>query len=168
MKRLPLFILTLLMVACSSIDCPVQNTVSSHFFLYKSDGTALELNDTLTISTKKSDGKDTVLFNRGIGIRDFKLGMKDFQIPISYSHPEDIQVFTFSNANNDLFVVDTVWVKKEDIPHFESVDCNAAFFHRLTDVRYTHNYIDSIVINNPSVDYDQTAEHFRIYTKARN
>jgi hypothetical protein len=58
-----------------------------------------------------------------------------------------------------------VWVKKEDFPHFESVDCNASFFHRLTDVRHTRHYIDSIVISNPSVDYDQKTEHFRLYPK---
>lgn len=166
MKRLPLFLLILLVVACSSIDCPVENTVATHYYIYNSDGTALTLTDTLTVRSVRNDGKnvilyrsDSVVYNRGVDIQDF-------QIPISYSHPEDILFFNFFNASKDsLFVIDTVWVKKEDIPHFESVDCNASFFHRLTDVRHTRHYIDSIVISNPSVDYDQKTEHFRLYPK---
>ena len=60
---------------------------------------------------------------------------------------------------------DTVWVKKDDYPSFESVDCSAVFFHTLTGVRYTRNYIDSIVIKNPSVTYDPNTVHFYFYPK---
>ena len=89
--------------------------------------------------------------------------MATIQVPISYSHPEDILVFNV--YNNEYSIVDTVWVKKDDIPHFESVDCNASFFHTITGVRYTTNFIGSIVINDPSVDYDKTTIHFYIYPK---
>jgi hypothetical protein len=63
-------------------------------------------------------------------------------------------------------VVDTVWIKKDDIPHFESVDCNPAFFHTITDVRYSRNYIDSLVLLNRSVTYDQETVHFRLVPKS--
>jgi hypothetical protein len=56
-------------------------------------------------------------------------------------------------------------LKKEDYPHFESVDCNAAFFHEITDVRHTRHYIDSLVLLNRSVNYDQTNIHFRLVPK---
>ena len=79
------------------------------------------------------------------------------------SELQDILVFNVYNQTVSIF--DTVWVKKDDIPHFESVDCNASFFHRLTDVRYTHHFIDSIVIKNPSVDYEKTTIHFYVYPK---
>jgi hypothetical protein len=59
--------------------------------------------------------------------------------------------------------LDTVWIKKDDIPHFESVDCAAHFFHHITDVRCTHEGIDSIVINNRTVDYNSTVTHLNIY-----
>jgi len=62
--------------------------------------------------------------------------------------------------------LDTVWIKKENYPHFESVDCSAAFFHKITDVRSTHNGIDSITINKRDVNYDAKTEHFHIYLKA--
>ena len=58
---------------------------------------------------------------------------------------------------------DTVTVKKENYSHFESVDCGPSFFHTITDVKTTHNYIDSIVINNKEVNYDASKAHFYIY-----
>ncbi len=87
-----------------------------------------------------------------------------FSLPISYSHPEDVLQLEFFNDTASWR--DTVWIKKDDIPHFESVDCSASFFHRLTDVRYTQNYIDSLVMKNSSVDYDTTRVHFHIYPKS--
>lgn len=160
-KRLSYLLLGALMVACSSVDCPVDSTVATLYQVRNSDGTELTLSDTVTVSMTRADGTDT-LFNKGIGISSFSL-------PISYSHPEDVLVFHFDNNNNDsLHVVDTVWIKKDDYPHFESVDCNTTYFHTITDVRFTRNYIDSIVINNPSVTYDSQTVHFYLYPKSSN
>ena len=161
MKRVTYLLLGVLLTACSSIDCPVESTVATLYQVRNSDGTELKLADTLTVATTRADGNDT-LYNKGIGISEFTL-------PISYKHPEDVLVFSFDNQNNnDLHVTDTVWVKKDDYPHFESVDCNAAFFHKITDVKYTRNYIDSIVINNPSVTYDSQTVHFYLYPQGSN
>lgn len=160
MKRLSYLLLSLLVTACSSIDCPVNSIVETIYEVYGSDGEKLSLSDTLTVTSARSDGTDTLLLNKLIGSSTFNL-------PISYSHPEDILIFHFDNANNDsLHVADTVWIKKDDIPHFESVDCNSTFFHTLTAVRYTQNYIDSIVIKNPSVTYDYQTVHFFLYPKS--
>lgn len=156
MKRLPIFLLIALLTACSSIDCPVQNVVSVQYVVRNSDGTSLSLKDSLTVTSTRKDG-DPVLLNRLIS--------KDaFSLPISYSHPEDVLVFTFKH--NQEKVNDTVWIKKEDIPHFESVDCSASFFHNLTDVRYTCHAIDSLVMKNSFVDYDRKTIHFHLYPKS--
>ena len=162
-KRIPYILLVMLMVACSSIDCPVDATVTTQYQIKNSDGTAWTLTDTMTVTSTRKDGVevkllDSVVYNRGINISEFSL-------PISYSHPEDVLVFQFDNSDNNLHVADTLWIKKYDYPHFESVDCNSAFFHTITNVRSTHNYIDSIVINNPSVTYDYETVHFRLYPK---
>ena len=124
--------------ACSSIDCPVQNTVSTHYAICDADGNETTLNDTLWVWTQRSDGTDTLLLNRLIG-------QSAFSLPISYSHPEDMLVF-FKGDINGNYTLDTLWLKKDDIPHFESVDCSAHFFHQLTGTRYTRNGIDSITI----------------------
>lgn len=167
MKRFVYLSLAVLMVACSSVDCPVNRTVATLYNIRTSDGTELAITDTMTISTVNVDdedvvlysGRDSIIYNKGVGISQFTL-------PISYSHPEDVLLFKFEIANTDSVVRDTVWIKKDDYPHFESVDCNTTFFHTLTNVRYTRNYIDSIVINNPSVTYDSKTVHFYLYPKS--
>lgn len=153
-----------ILVSCSSIDCSVNSLVRTKYQFYHSNGDSLSLLDTMTILTVRMDGSDTIIydanddvvFNKGVGISSFHL-------PISYSHPEDVLVFIFDR--DSLQMSDTVWVKKDDYPHFESVDCNASFFHNLTNIRYTQNCFDSIVIVNPSVTNDDQVLHVRIYPK---
>lgn len=151
--------LSLLVISsCSSIDCPVQNTVSVQYEIHDKTGATLSITDSLSVITERQDGQ-YVSLNRLIG-------KSAFSLPISYSHPEDILYFCFKDSEKTL--IDTVWIKKDDIPHFESVDCSAAFFHELTNVRYTHNAIDSLVLVNTSVTYDVNTVHFYLYPKTGN
>lgn len=156
--RLAAVMLTAFLVAdCSSIDCPVENTVRTYYNICNSDGSELKIDEGLSVTSKRRDGTDTLLLNMQTGISKFSL-------PVSYSHPEDILIFAYSSKLGDIvYARDTVWVKKDDIPHFESVDCNVSFFHRITDVRYTKNFIDSLVIKESSVTYDRTQVHFILY-----
>ena len=149
---------SIVLSSCSSIDCPVQNTVSVQYEIRDKAGKALSITDSLSVVTTRNDGKSTVL-NRLIG-------RSSFSLPISYSHPEDILFFCFKDSVKT--VVDTVWIKKDDIPHFESVDCSASFFHELKEVRHTHNAIDSLVLINTSVTYDVQTIHFYLYPKTGN
>ncbi len=148
------FAALLLPAACTSIDCPVQNAVYTIYKVYDSNGNPVALMDTLTISTTRSDGNDSVLLNRSVNTSSFNL-------PISYTSPADTLIFEFKNE--DASVTDRVIVSKEDTPHFESVDCNLSYFHTITGVQWTRNVIDSIAINNQSVNYDLSKEHFHIY-----
>jgi hypothetical protein len=169
MKRLVYPLLAVLMVACSSVDCPVNSTVATLYQIRNSDGTELKLVDTMTVMTVDAESKDVILYNgRDSIIYNKGVGISQFNLPISYAHPEDVLVFKFEIANTDSLVEDTVRIKKDDYPHFESVDCNTTYFHTLTDVKYTRHYIDSIVIKNPSVTYDSQTVHFYLYPKSSN
>ncbi len=166
MKGLPYILLIMLLTACSSIDCPVNSIVETIWQVYDEDGQELLLSDTLTVTTVRKDGQEVIILDGKDNTILNKLTEKSmFNLPISYSHPEDILVFHFDNSIYDLHVTDTVWIKKDDYPHFESVDCNSIFFHTLTGIRYTQNYIDSIVIKNPSVTYDYETVHLYLYPK---
>ena len=157
--------------SCSTIDCPVQNTVSVQYEIRDKAGAALSLKDSLSVVTTIADGKNieldiTTRDENKTTILNRLTGRSSFSLPISYSHPEDILYFCFKDSAKT--VIDTVWIKKDDIPHFESVDCAAAFFHELTGVRHTHNAIDSLVLINTSVDYDVQTVHFYLYPKTGN
>lgn len=149
--------MVLAMVGCTSLDCPLNNTT---YTKYRLMGNITTLNDTMTISTTKTEGTDSVLINKDVKVDSFIL-------PMSYHQPEDVFYFEIKNQENQVFK-DTVTVKKEDFSHFESVDCNPAFFHTITEVKTTHNLIDSIVINNKDVNYDASKAHFYIYFGNRN
>jgi hypothetical protein len=113
--------------------------------------------DTLSVIIRRMDNtNDTILY---------KMTEKSsFLLPVSYSHPEDILVLDLWDGK--VHVYDTLWVKKEDIPHFESIDCNAKYFHRLTSVRNTTHSIDSVVIKNDYVDFNNTTVHVYVYKKS--
>ena len=161
MRRLfLLLILSVVLVACSSIECPIENTVAVNYAVMRyqnGEEVADTLNDTLWVWSRRSDGDDTLLYNRGVNVRSFSL-------PASYQGPQDTLIFlTVDTLQN--YDVDTVWISKEDIPHFESVDCAVRYFHKITDVRSTHEAIDTIIINNSSVTYDSSVKHLYIHFK---
>lgn len=138
-------------VSCSSIDCPLNNMVYAKFKMHAT------LADTLTVSTMRSDGSDSVLLNKAVS--------KDsFQLPMSYKYDEDVLFFQRSSTTKT--ALDTVKIAKTNQPHFESVDCNPSIFHTITGVTYTQHAIDSIVIKNTTVSYDANKAHFLIYFKS--
>lgn len=158
MRKL-LFLFLVLMCGCTSIDCPVQTLVRTYYSLHKADESTDTLKDTLYIVSFRTDGTDTLLLNALIG-------QTSFSLPIGYANPEDTLYFVFRNS--PFYAVDTVLLKKENLPHFESVDCSATFFHNITAIRSTHHAIDSISINNPSVTYDADTENFFLYLKSHD
>jgi len=160
MRKMFLFVVVVWLTACSTIDCPVENTVSVQYEIRDKAGKELAITDSLSIVSTRQDG-DYIVLNR---LSD----KSSFSIPISYAYPEDVLYFCFKNLDNDSIVVDTVCIEKDDFPHFESVDCNASFFHEITNVQYTRHYIDSLVLLNKSVTYDQTTVHFRLVPKDSN
>ena len=137
------------LAACSTIDCPLNNTVYANYVLR---GPVKPLPDVLTISTMISDGSDSVLINK-------QENTDSFSLPMSYNMPEDILVM----QTNNLF--DTIKVEKTNTPHFESVDCGVNYFHTITTVTYTRHAIDSVVIHHNLVNYDASQQHFYIYFK---
>jgi len=143
----------LLLSACSSIDCPLNNRVYSVYAFKKADGTADTLTDTITVRALRQTD-DTLVFNKGVGL-------STLSIPMSYGNDEDALLFVFSDANGNS-ATDTVWIQKENHPHLESVDCTPRFFHTITGLRYTTYCIESITINNNEVDYDTSKEHFYV------
>ena len=146
--------------ACSSIDCPLNNRTYASF---KLAGDVTKLVDTLTVSTPRNidnPEEDTVLINRLVDTDSLSL-------PMSYQRTEDIYIFTFVQKDTELKTIDTLWVSKENEPHFESVDCNPVMFHTIKDVRSTQRAIDSIKVNYNKVTYNDAKAHFLIYLKNR-
>ena len=169
-KIVVILLLVAVVAACTNIDCPVNNRVYTVYNLKKADGTTDTLTkDTLWVKTLRANGTDTTISRQINGNVElncfFGSTATTFELPISYTQPEDV-LYMLVRSSTHIQYLDTVRIKKENYPHFESVDCQAAYFHEITSVATTHNIIDSIVINNPHVNYDATTAHFNLYLKA--
>ena len=144
----------LLIVGCSTIDCPLNNRVYSK---YKLAGNVTTLNSKMSITANLHNGNDSVIINQAEKTDSFEL-------PMSYSMP--IDSFYVDIKGSAQSYRDTIAVTKTDIPHFESVDCSPAIFHKITAINYTQHTIDSIVINQPNVTNNVTKSTFLIYFKS--
>ena len=154
MRRIiPFIIAASIVTACSSIDCPLHNTVMTKYVF---GGNVDEFEDTLYVSISRTDQPDTLLLNRFTG-------GNEFLIPVSYHQSSDVLFFTFTG--NGVTKTDTVTIEKTNTPHFESVDCGPAFFHTINHVSWTHHAIDSIVITKAEVNYDTSKGHLLLYLK---
>jgi hypothetical protein len=149
-KILGFIIAVLVLVGCSTLDCPLNNSVYTYYKVM-SDSTV----DTLSVISFRHTDNEGVLLN--------KLANPDsLQLPISYTGDKDILYFV-SKMKSGTETIDTVVITKSNFDHFESVDCSPSVFHKLLDVTTTHHAIDSIVINHRDVDYDYSKKHFSIY-----
>lgn len=157
MRKLIIFFAVISAIAaCSSIDCPLNNKV---YAKYKFVGGSAQEGTTLTVTTplSQAEGDDSVLINK----MEYADGIS---LPMSYTRTEDLFFFSFENSDGNA-ITDTIKVAKNNMPHFESVDCNPAFFHTITNVTYTKHAIDSIKINKNTVTYNAAEAHFIIYLK---
>ena len=83
---------------------------------------------------------------------------------MSYNHAEDVYIFDFLNEDKT-HTIDHITIVKDNMPHFESVDCSPIMFHNITDVRYTTNKVEKVTINNSYVTYNDAQAHLIIYLK---
>lgn len=163
LRRCRFAIPVLLMMGCSSINCPLNNTVYTQYELKQARYDASKqlkilpdtLRDTLSIVTERYDQMDSVLINRQVNATNLKL-------PISFTADEDVLYFLRKGKGD--YIVDEVRIKKTNTPHFESVECSPNYFHEIVSVETTHNGIDSIVVKDKTVDYNART-NFYIYFK---
>lgn len=144
-------------VSCDSTSCPLNNTVYSTYGFYaimNGNEEAVQIQDTLTV---KASGTDSILINR-------LTGQNKIELPVSYNAPTDTLCFEFINTNG-LSRTDTIWLDKENYPHYESPECPASMFHVVTSIRYTRNLIDSVLVVNPNLNYN-ASENFKIYFRS--
>lgn len=152
----------LLAHSCSNIDCPLSNTVASKYVFYDSaSGAAATFADTLTV---RALGSDTVLFNRGVNL-------SEVDIPMSYRAEADTLLLDISDG--EARRTDTLVVAHTNEAHFESIDCSASMFHRITSATLRPGTaagagltsIDSVAVNKRNVNYN-VVENIKVYITA--
>lgn len=96
------------------------------------------------------NGKDSVVANHLTEATELTL-------PMCYTRECDTVVLHIGEN-----VEDTLFVEHTNIPMFLSMDCGTAMYHNITAIRHTNNYIDSVAIVHPFVDFD-AHENVKLY-----
>lgn len=144
-------LLTLLMGACDTVDCTLNNNVLCYIGFYDGHGKNVALTDTLSIMAY---GTDEILFNRGVG-------KSRVAVPMSFYNEEDTFIVRVWGPDYDTQA--EISLGKTNTEYFESIDCPVKMMHNLTNAYVNSgNIIDSVVIVKPSVNFQQD-ENIRIY-----
>lgn len=151
----------LFVASCTSIDCSVNSTVLCSYRFMNANGDSVALNYPLSVVSAHSiSGNDTVLINQ-------QEKASAFRIPMSYALDADELRFIL-NMDAEVKLTDYVVVSKTNEPVFESVECSPRYNHTITDVKTTHNFIDSIVVKNNKVSNDPTKINILVYIHSSN
>jgi hypothetical protein len=134
------------MTACSSEDCPINNTVQGKMVFYNSLGDAVSINAMLSMTVVRPQG-DSVILNK-------KMNATDVAFPLSYTNETDTLIYWY-DLNGTLVTYDTLYISHTNTPTLVSVDCGTAMFHTITAVSSTHTLIDTLIIKSPEVNYDE-------------
>lgn len=144
MKRLSHILLPVMMTAiclasCSDQPCyeetdPLMNTV-----LLVSGTGELAKADSLRVYTYRET--DTLRFVK-------VTGASSFSVPLDPASDESLFLITLNG------VTDTAWIMYNRRPHLVSPECGYTIVSEITGLRTTHNIIDTLIIENKSVNLD--------------
>ena len=130
------------MVACSSEDCPINNTVMGKMAFYSSYGEPVSFVGALTVRVARPQG-DSVVLNK-------KANTSNLLFPLSYAHAVDTLILDYDGT-----LCDSIYIGHVNTPTLVSVDCGVAMYHTITSVSSTHYLIDSLILKSSDVDYDE-------------
>lgn len=156
---LPIMLMTLLVTACSSIDCELNSKVMCKVQLQDLDGNNVQFTTPASVVLVHAGGDTTIYINA-------QAQLSEFDIPLSYQGNDDVIRLEVSKSDTlkiisdgvakDTIVTtslyDDITINKTNEPWFESVDCAAHYNHTInTAEALSHNFIDHVVINEPYV-----------------
>ena len=154
LKKLFYYIMVMMAVGmsatgCSSIECNLQGRVVCHYEFQDRNGNTMQSQLPVSVTLHRPEAEtDSVFINR-------QANAATLDIPMSYSLTTDTMTLTL-HLTESTSVSDMMFVTKENRPVFEEVDCAPRYNHTITAVSSTHNFIDSLIINNKQVNNNAT------------
>ena len=146
--------------SCENVSCPLNNTVESVYGFYAATyddygelltGNAVSVGDTLTVTLL---GADSVILNR-------QVNQSGMTLPVSFYEDTDAVELAFTDTLSRVGR-DTLWIHKRNTHHWDDPSCPVHMWHQVLDVRSTHHLIDTVLVPNPTINYDGL-ENFQIY-----
>lgn len=155
-----------LVAGCSSIDCNIEGRVLCHYGLQDSEGNDVTLAYPMSITFHRTAAEsDTVYINQMSNVTSFDLPMSydaetdEIDMTLHLTDPAD------TTGMSDQDITDIIRITKTNTPQFESVDCSPRYHHSIVAVSSTHNFIDTVIVNNSKVSNDASVTniHIRLY-----
>lgn len=141
--------------SCEEENCSLAGRSMINGNLYKIDPeTNVVEKDTLASLTVTAIDTDSVIINNQTNVMDISL-------PLRYTSDYTVLVFNYNDEENST-LNDTVYLKQNNTPFFESMKCGYTMTQVLTGVEYTKHMIDSIYILNPNANVNGT-ENLKIF-----
>lgn len=147
-----------LLASCAGIDCPLNNTVQSHWSFY-SQGKPISVSDSIYVFAKVN-GADSLVINR-------LYNATDMEFPLSYYNDVDTFRIEFHQPDGKggaIVMAETILISKDNLEHFNSPECGVWHEHRVKELRSTTLVIDSIQTVRLKIDTNEQ-ENFRIHFK---
>lgn len=177
--------LALLAGGCESEDCMLSSESYCSMNFVNGEGEKVRLTDTLTVVTHMA-GYDslyvyrsetdevvsdhpvdsltdkgytlTVETSRKLGVViNQKYGAEGMQLPLAYLAEADTFYLHYGSM-----LVDTLWVKHQNLPFFSSMECGTVMHYKLLEVSSTHHLIDSVQVVAANVT-NTLKENVKIY-----
>lgn len=152
MKRLILILssatvaaLAIILHSCSVQPCYEETDPAMNTLLLVSGTGETAKADSLRVYTYREN--DTLKF---VSLR----GVSTFSVPLDPANDESLFIITLNG------VTDTAEIRYNRRPHLVSPECGYTIVSEITGLRTTHNIIDTLIIENKSVNLDgQTNLH---------
>ncbi len=193
-RLLPLIVvagwLAMWTVSCESSDCMLSSESYCSMTFVDGEDKGVKLSDTLTVTTNMA-GYDTLFVYRSdtdmvvsdkpvdsLLAKDYiltvetirkqgvlinqKYGAEGMQLPLAYLVEADTFYLHYGSV-----LVDTLWVKHQNLPFFSSMECGTVMHYKLLNVSSTHHLIDSVRIVSADVT-NTLRENVKIYYTVSN
>jgi hypothetical protein len=167
------------MAGCDDAGCTLYNSTNCQITFYVQSGNVTAVTQYLTVT---ATGTDQVILNKGVGYSTIQVQLsfdKDVDT-LLYEHwtttttihtetDDDGNETTTEVEEDSPHVVDTLFIRKTNFPHFESPDCGTAVFHDIEDSWYRNDsrypdkgLLDMVYIYHPQVYYN-SSDNIRLY-----
>lgn len=152
-----IFLFSIFGVACTnkSICLEPQNVALKGGIYYSISDTSISLKDTFLTNANVLVGFDTVLLS------NLKNSSK-FSTLLSTNSDSTTLYFQADSTNVLDENSDTIQVYHANNLHFISVACGYQFYFDINQIKFTKHQIDTIYINNKSVNNNVNIEHLKI------
>jgi hypothetical protein len=151
MKRLAsiafLTVVIMAITACTSGNCVEDTVPYVTTNIYSSTKKTVVKCDSIIVTAKSTAGDTLLTKEKSVSVFTFTLDPSNTQSKL---------IFKLDN------VIDTVVITYTSSPYYISSACGYTICHRITDLTFTDNIIDSLVLENKSITLDGKS-NLRLY-----